>query len=79
MVKRNQLLSAQIGAAIRAFRSETCPWCNGEKAEVTDPFCDECLLRLPLSYRHGFCDRSNFIDLYHSALAHLQEQNASGM
>lgn len=72
MQKVNELLAAQIGLAIRAYRSETCPACGREKTKVTDPFCDACFVRLPLSYRDAFCDRSRFIELFHPALAHLQ-------
>ena len=73
MPKKDELLSTQIGAAIRAYRSESCPSCDAEKVTVEDPFCKQCLEQLPLSFRDGFQDRSRFIELFHPALAHLRK------
>ena len=73
MLKKNDQLSTQIGAAIRAFRSEHCPACEGEKFRVEDPFCTPCLGRLPESLRDAFHDRSRFLELFHPAMAHLRE------
>lgn len=73
MLKNNDLLAAQIGAAIKAFRSESCPSCDGEKVTLADPFCSQCYERLPQDYRDAFRDRSRFIELFHPAMEHLRD------
>lgn len=73
MQKKNDLLAAQIGAAIKAFRSEFCPSCDGQKTMPADPFCSPCLERLPPGFRDAFQDRSRFIELFHPAMEHLRD------
>jgi len=68
---KDDLLAAQIGAAIKAFRSEFCPSCEGEKVTLADPFCIQCYERLPMDYQDALRDRSRFIELFHPAMAHL--------
>ena len=72
MKKSQELLPAQIGAAIKAFRAESCPSCDREKLMQADPFCEPCLERLPQGFRDGFLDRSRFIELFHPAMDHLR-------
>lgn len=73
MLKKEYPLAAQIGSAIRAFRSEACPACGGQKTRKPDPFCEMCLSRLPPGFREGFSDRSRFVELFHPAMAHLRK------
>lgn len=73
MQKKDDLLAAQIGAAIKAFRSELCPSCGGEKVMQADPFCSQCYERLPKGYRDAFRDRSRFIELFHPAMEYLRD------
>lgn len=78
MIKKNELLSAQIGAAIRAYRAESCPACDGQKSRIENWFCDRCALRLPLSFRDVLDDRSRFMELFHPAMDHLRG-NSDGL
>ena len=74
MSNQPPLTSAQIGVAIRAFRSETCPACGIEKYRSLESFCEECLRRLPSYLCEGVSDRDRFIELFHPALAYLQQE-----
>jgi predicted amidophosphoribosyltransferase len=74
MLRKVNPLSSQIGAAIRAFRSENCPSCDAQKITKKDPFCKRCFKRLPPSFRQAFHDRSRFIELFHPAMAHLRKR-----
>ena len=76
MPRKNELLAAQIGAAIRAFRSETCPSCDDQKVRRTDPFCLQCLERLPIGFRDALRDTSRFIELFHPAMEFLRNAGA---
>ena len=73
MLKKEYPMSTQIGTAIRAFRSESCPACDGQKYKINDPFCKGCLLRLPLNFLEAFADRSRFLELFHPAMALLRK------
>lgn len=65
------LTPMQIGTAIRAFMSETCPVCEGEKGKPVDPFCATCLGRLPAEIKAKVSDRRHFIAVFQSASEYL--------
>ena len=75
MHDQQPLTPSQVGAAIKAFRSEWCPACGIEKHRNQESFCEGCLLRLPTNLREGISDRKQFIELFHPALACIK-QNA---
>ena len=77
MVKIDELLAAEIGSAIRAYRAETCPNCESPKHKRADAFCFPCLLLLPESFREALADRTRFIELFHPAMAHLRNHSAA--
>ena len=76
MPNQQPLTSAQVGAAVKAFRSEWCPACGAGKYRSLEAFCEDCLRRLPLHLKEGISDRAQFIELFHPALAHIR-QNAA--
>lgn len=75
MLNQQPLTSAQVGAAIKAFRSEWCPACGAGKYRSLETFCEDCQRRLPPHLREGISDRAQFIELFHPALAYIR-QNA---
>ena len=64
--------SNQIGDAIRAYRSDTCPACAAEKLIPADPFCLDCLERLPAGLLESVTDRETFLEAFGPAMAHLK-------
>lgn len=73
MHDQQPLTPAQVGAAIKAFRSEWCPACGVEKHRNQESFCEDCLLRLPSHLREGISQRKQFIELFHPALAYIKQ------
>ena len=67
------MTSQQIGDAIRAFRQRNCPACGAEKVDREDPFCIDCLDRLPAELHARVTDRETYIGAFHPALEHLEE------
>ena len=72
-MSRNLMTPQQIGDAIRAFRQRNCPACRAEKVSREDPFCTDCLDRLPPDVHAGVVDRDKYIGAFHTALKHLGE------
>lgn len=60
--------ATEIGRAIRAFRSEACPACGAEKIARADPFCPECMARLPDDLLERLHDRERFIGAFGPAM-----------
>ena len=75
MPNQQPLTSAQVGAAVKAFRSEWCPACGTEKYRSLETFCEDCQRRLPPHLKEGISDRSRYIELFHPALDYIR-QNA---
>ena len=75
MSNQQPLTSAQVGAAVKAFRSESCPACGVEKYRSLETFCEDCMRRLPPHLREGISDRSRYVELFHPALDFIK-QNA---
>ena len=67
----------EIGNAIRAFRSPTCPACGAEKELRTDPFCDGCLSRLPADLLERVTDRDTYLEAFNPALEYLRAHGDS--
>lgn len=61
-----------IGNAIRAFRSRSCPACDSEKADRFDPFCGSCLDRLPSDLHEGVSSHKKFIESFGPSLSYLR-------
>ena len=76
-----ELTPNQIGDAIRAFRAPNCPACEGEKLQRNDPFCRECIEKLPHELQLRVMLREEFIDAFWPAIEHLRtgrsEENTS--
>jgi hypothetical protein len=64
----------QIGDAIRAFRSKTCPACGSLKEIASNPFCDDCLSRLPADLLEIVTDRDTYLDGFTPALEYLSSR-----
>ena len=64
----------EIGNAIRAFRSPACPACGQPKELRTDPFCDDCLSRLPADLLESVTDRDTYLEGFNPALEYLRSQ-----
>lgn len=62
----------EIGNAIRAFRSQACTACGGIKDLRTDPFCDNCLSRLPADLLERVTDRETYLEGFNPAFQYLR-------
>ena len=67
----------EIGAAIRAFRSENCPACGAAKPKRTDPFCGDCWRSLPFELQEDVADDKLFLDSFYPALSYLNANQGS--
>jgi hypothetical protein len=65
----------EIGNAIRAFRSPTCPACGGLKELRADPFCDDCLARLPSDLLERVTDRGTYLEGFTPAFEYLRSNS----
>ena len=65
------MLPAEIGRAIRAFMSENCPACGEQKHRRADPFCPECLHRLPDPLIERLSQKEHFIQAFGPAMEQL--------
>ena len=61
----------EIGAAIQAFLSESCPACGSEKASRMDPFCTECLDKLPRELWARVTRRDEYLQAFGPAMEYL--------
>ena len=64
----------EIGNAIRAFRSPTCPACGETKELRNDPFCDHCLSLLPADLLERATDRDTYLEAFTPALEFLRSR-----
>jgi len=64
----------EIGNAIRAFRSPTCPACGDPKELRTDPFCDSCLSLLPAGLLERVTDRETYLEGFTPAVEFLRSR-----
>ena len=74
----SDLTSEEIGQAIRAFRAETCPFCDGEKMHIENPFCCPCLDLLTPELHAAMHDHAKFLEAYHPAMKHLAVSKGRG-
>ena len=65
----------EIGNAIRAFRSPMCPACGGLKELRADPFCDDCLARLPSDLLERVTDRGTYLEGFTPAFEYLRSNS----
>ena len=63
----------EIGNAIRAFRTRNCPACESEKGNRQDPFCEDCLDRLPSDLHEGVLSHAQFIEYFGPSLSYLSK------
>jgi hypothetical protein len=75
VAKETQMTPNEIGDAIRAFRSPTCPACGGSKELRTDPFCDSCLARLPSDLLERVTTRETYLEGYTPAFEYLRSNS----
>ena len=61
----------EIGAAIQAFLGETCPACGSEKASRSDPFCTDCLDKLPRDLYARVTRREDYLQAFGPAMEWL--------
>jgi hypothetical protein len=61
----------EIGNAIRAFRSKSCPACEGEKGHLHDTFCTACTASLPKEMREGIANRDTYLETFGPSMLHL--------
>ena len=63
---------SEIGAAIHAFLSEVCPACAMQKVALTDPFCPDCMEKLPADLLEGVTNRDTYLECFGPAMEHLR-------
>jgi len=69
---------SEIGEAIHAFLSEVCPACAKEKLALSDPFCPDCMERLPPGLLEGVTDRDTYMECFGPAMEHLRRWRDRG-
>lgn len=62
----------EIGRAIRAYLSENCPACDGQKHRRQDPFCSGCMNRVPDPLLEQLGKKDHFIQAFGPAIDHLK-------
>jgi hypothetical protein len=69
---------SEIGEAIHAFLSEVCPACARAKIALSDPFCPDCMERLPAELLEGVTDRGTYLACFGPAMEHLRRSKDRG-